>query len=655
MYKKILFILFLALSLSNLSVAQKGSDVCFEVNGKPITVEEFKYIYEKNNLGDEDLYSNEHFNEYLNLYINFKLKVNEAYNKGIDTYASFKNEYNKLRGDLAKPYLRDREVTEQLIKEAYERMQFEVRAKHILIPVSENASPKDTQIAYNKALAIKDSLKRNLASFEALAKRNSSDSYSAKLGGDLGYFTVFNMVYPFESGAYSLKDTMEVSNPVRSRFGYHLIKLTDKRKYRGEIKVQHIFFAVNEKDNAEKQALQAARADSVYNMLLKGEKFGKLVEKYTDHIATKNSEGVLSPFNSLSNYPEEFKDQSFSLKNDGDFSKPFLSTYGYHIVKRMEYFPLKSFKDLEGEIRRKVEKDSRSNLTKETTIARIKKDFEYIEISKNKKKIFKQIDTSLISQNFKQNFVKKHTNKPLVVIDSKKILASDFLKFLEKNQTTENYTDLNFALNSYFTRWSDEVSYNHYDYKLEEIYPDFKILTQEYKEGIMLFEITDKNVWSKAIEDTLGQKNFYEKNKNNYKWEDRAKTTIFTAKNKSIAQEIKNMLEKGDTAYAIAKSFQTKDALSVTYKQDVIEKGKDSLLNLTPFEKGIYLIPAKDDEYKVVYIQNTIPASLKELKEIKGILIADYQDYLEKEWIKELKNKYPVKKNESILNMMIKN
>ncbi|RYD70133.1 MAG: peptidylprolyl isomerase, partial [Sphingobacteriales bacterium] len=306
-----LAVLLLFLITANLASAQKKDSIVFSVNGEPVSLREFKYIYEKNNAADPNLYKTQNLRDYLDLYINFKLKVKEAHDLGLDTTDKFVKEFNGYRNQLAQPYLTDRNVSQGLIDEGYTRLKEELRATHILIPVNMEASPKDTMDAYNKALEVYNKAIKG-DDFEALAREYSKDPSVANNGGDLGYFTAFQMIYPFESAAYNMKKVGDISKPVRTRFGYHVIKLTDRRPYRGEIQVRHILINSNEYDSKEKKQIAKNKIDSLYSLLQKGADFAALARQHSDHAQSKASGGDLPNFNSFSQYPDEFKNAAFS-------------------------------------------------------------------------------------------------------------------------------------------------------------------------------------------------------------------------------------------------------------------------------------------------------------------------------------------------------
>jgi peptidyl-prolyl cis-trans isomerase SurA len=362
--------------------AQTNDQTLFTIGGSPVSVGEFKYIYEKNNASDKNLYNEKSVKEYLNLYINFKLKVKAAHDEGLDTLSKFKLEYYKYRSQLAQPYMTDREVTGKLLDEAYARKQYEIRASHILIPVASDAAPKDTLAAYNLAMSIHDSIVKKGADFEKMARKYSKDPSVAANGGNLGWFTVFQMIYPFESAAYQLGDSGSVSMPVRTQFGYHILKITGKMPYRGDILVRHILINSPTTDSPEKQKIAKDKIDSIYSLLKTGRgTFSDLAKQYSDNAQSKNNGGEMPRFNDFSpQIPQVFKDHAFALKHDNDISQPFRFETGWDIIQREDIKPLSGRKEAEEEIKQKVSRDSRSEMSREAAMAKFKSQLKFKEV-----------------------------------------------------------------------------------------------------------------------------------------------------------------------------------------------------------------------------------------------------------------------------------
>jgi peptidyl-prolyl cis-trans isomerase SurA len=428
---------------------------------------------------------------------------------------------------LAKPYLTDKKVTDDLIKEAYNRMKLEVNASHILINCAENANPKDSLAAFNK---INDIRKRYLKGehFDSLAIKYSEDPSAVKNLGLLGWFTSFQMIYPFETQAYNTPKG-EVSLPFRTRFGYHIVKVNDKREARGEVKISHIMVrtgpsATDETINEAKQKI-----DSAYNKIMKGEPFEKAVEEYSQDDGSKANKGEMTWFGSFSNFPDEFKEVCFSL-NKGDISKPFKTPFGYHIVKIDDKRSLPSEKELAENIKTKIGRDSRAESSKLVVAQRIKKENNYKEFPVNIKEFTSKLDSSFLKGlwSYDEN---KIADKPVMSLNSKSYSEQDLARFVQVNQEAQPNGSIPVILNGVFKKFSDEKALEYEESQLETKYEDFRNLMQEYHDGILLFDLTDKMVWTKAVTDTMGLEKYHEANKSKYMWKERIKVYTYSCLN----------------------------------------------------------------------------------------------------------------------------
>ncbi|MBL0340498.1 MAG: peptidylprolyl isomerase [Bacteroidetes bacterium] len=501
------FLMLLVSGCFQILIAQESANpVLMTIAGTPVTKSEFEKVYRKNN-NKEGAYDMKDVREYLELYINYKLKVKEAEEEKLDTSQTFINELKGYRKQLAQPYMTDKEVSDGLIKEAYDRLQKDVRASHILINVAQDALPKDSMMAYNRALKIRELILKG-ADFETMARDSSNDPSAKENGGDLGYFTGMQMVYPFESAAYTTK-IGQISMPVRTKFGYHIIKVIDMRDAQGEVKVAHIMVKspANSPDSIAKQAQM--KIDEIYTKLKSGEKFEDLATKFSDDKGSAKNGGALPPFGTGRMVPE-FEKVAFALKNDGDYSQPIKTSYGWHIIKRLEKKPIPSFEDKKSELKNQVAKDSRAEVSKNSMIARIKSEYKFKEVPKNKDLFVNALDTSILNGEWSPEMV-KGMNKPLFTLGTLTFTQEDFAKYINNHQAKKQNTTSKQVGYNLYTQFVDETCLNYEESQLENKYPEFKALMQEYRDGILLFDLTDKKVWSKAVKDSTGLVGFYEK------------------------------------------------------------------------------------------------------------------------------------------------
>src|SRR5688572_20898809 len=428
------------------------SPVLMTIAGTPVTKAEFEKVYRKNN-NKEGSYDMKDVREYLDLYINYKLKVKEAEEEKLDTSQTFINELKGYRKQLAQPYMTDKEVTDALIREAYDRLQKDMRASHILLNLSPDALPKDTLATYNRALKIRDLILKG-ADFEKMARDSSNDPSAKDNGGDLGYFTGMQMVYPFETAAYNTKPG-QISMPVRTKFGFHIIKVTDVRDAQGEIKVAHIMIKspANAPDSVTKQA--SAKIDEIYQKLQTGEKFEDLAMKFSDDKGSAKSGGVLPPFGTGRMVPE-FEKAAFELKKDGDYSAPVKTSYGWHIIKRIEKKPVPSFDQKKNDLKTQVSRDSRADISKNSMIARIKKEYSFKEVPKNKDLFVNSLDSTVVKGEWSAEKA-VGMNKPLFTLGTNTYTQADFATFVANHQSKRANTTPKQMGNTLYTQFVDET------------------------------------------------------------------------------------------------------------------------------------------------------------------------------------------------------
>ncbi len=605
----------------------------FSYGDEMVYNDEFMRVFNKNKRGDQQATQAE-IEEYLELYTKFKLKVAEAYARKMDTIPSFINELAGYRRQLAQPYLTDKSVTDRLIKEAYDRSLEEVRASHLLINCALDAKPADTLAAYTKIMGLRSRVLDGNEDFGTLAELYSEDPSAKTNKGDLGYFTTFQMIYPFENAAFETK-VGKVSLPVRTQFGYHLVSVQDRRKALGDIKTAHImvkFYNETEVDSTKR------KIDAVYAKLKNGADWNTTVEEFSDDFNTNSKGGELNWFNrTTSNIPVEFKDVAYQLKNDGEYSEPIKTRFGWHIIKRISVKPIASFDDSKEVLRRKVERDARSEQNKEVVVARIKVENKFTEVNglaavKNK------FDSTLLQGQWNQP---TPTGDVLFKIGDRKYTDKDFYAYLATNKSRTNKT-LENAIVDYYQAYIIQSNLDYEEQILETKYPDFKYIMQEYKDGILLFELTDQEVWSKAVNDSDGLANFYASNQTKYMWGERADATIYSCKDAKTAKKAMKIVNKGGTASDVFIKFNSTDALAIKTENKKFEKGSNALLDKIEWKPGVYSLENENERVKFVQIRELLPPTAKPMDENLGQATSDYQNYLEKLWIESLKKKYPL-------------
>jgi len=634
---------FIILSICWFTLSAQAQEVLLTVGNQQITAEEFKAVYLKNkDVGRSvDPKTPE---EYLDLYIRFKLKIAEAYTQQRDTASKFIKEFDGYRTQLAKPYLSDPGSEEALIKEAYDRLNQEVRAAHIMYALEANALPSDTARVYNEMLSLRNQILKGKLTFENAARTKSADTWSAKQGGDLGYFTAFNMVYPFESGAYN-QQVGEVSMPVRSQFGYHLIKTIDKRTARGSVRVRQIFFAASEKSTeAEKQRAERS-AREIYGRLENGENFVNLVS-YSEDRRTKDKQGEMPEFG-LNKMMPSFENAAFSLVSPGDYSEPVRTNIGWHVIQLIEKIPTPDFASLKKEIKAKVKRDSRSKLGAARFVKTLRKMHEFKVVEKNYKKTVALVDLDKFAKGLWE-VPKVKSDRIVATFANQKITQSDVLQFWSINQTPSSRESAAEYLRLLFDVHSNDKLIAYEDSQLENKYPAFRNLVREYREGILLFDLTQEEVWDKAANDSLGIHEHYQKVKGNFTWEDRVSYKLWITNSEKDAKKISKWVNK-EKVDKLNEFLKENEALAVAVSSGTGEKEDEDLFRVfwetTP---GVYGPVAYESGFAVVQIIDFLPAGPKSLNEVKGLVIASYQNELERLWIASLQEKFEVQVNDDI-------
>ena len=622
--------------------------VIMTVNGEKILKSEFLSVYLKNN--NDPKYDKESLNEYMELYKKFKLKVAEAEFLGYGKKEELIKELEGYRKTLSRPYLVDSAKNESLIQEAYERSKFEIRASHILIQVGEDANPADTLKAYNRIMGLK---KRILAGepFEKVAtgKDGSEDPSVSSNKGDLGYFTAFQMVYPFENMAYQTKKG-EIGGPVRTRFGYHLIDVTDIRPARGTMNSAHIMVAVRRDSDSTDIENAEKKINEIYNKLSKGEDFSNLVRLYSDDNGSKDKGGRLPQFGTGTNQRmvSEYEDAAFALLNDNDFSKPFRTDYGFHIVKRIDYTPLGSYEEMYKGLQSKVNKGERGQLTQDFFLAKLKRENNFKDYSaKNLKWFFENVDSTIFMGKWQSPELKK--NKKLFVYKGIMITQNDFKAYLESSQKRIRPGKTKEFISEKYKSWVDQYIINNEESTLESKYADFKALMKEYHDGVLLYEIMKDKVWDIAVKDSSGLRIFFEKNQSNYMWPDRIDAEVFSTEQEIYANTAFEMLNKNVPSVKVLDSINANSQLNIKLEKGKFPTNEMAFSNVTTLNEGINPIFKLEDQYYVIKINKKIDSAPKTFAESRGNVIQDYQKSVEDTWINELKEKYPIEVNLEVL------
>ena len=633
-----------------LSAACANAQSLIKIGNQQITSAEFLQMYnKKSSFQDTSKTKEESMKEYLDLYTKFRLIVKEAESQGIDTTKKFKDELAGYRNQLAESYLTDKGVSEELVKEAYERMKYDVHASHILILSRPDDMPEDTLKAFKKALELMNRAKAG-EDFAKLAKENSEDPSAKQNGGDLGFFSALRMVYPFESAAYNTP-VNEISKPVRTKFGYHVIKVHAKRPSVGEVKVAHIMVRLKENGTADDNKNAEERINEVYAKLQSGSTWEDMVRLSEDY-QTAQKGGDLGYFGP-NKFPKEFEEASFALKEKGEISKPTKTAYGWHIIKLVDKKGMDSFEKMQGELKKSIAKNDRSNLSKDVVFKRIMKKNGFKEFPKNLKKMYDITDSSLVMGAWKipSNV---ELSKPLVQIGKVQYTQKDFADYIYTHEGVRKNTTYKQLVNQFYDNFKHEKVFEFENKNLEQNYPAFQATMKEYRDGMLKFEITDAKVWSKASKDTTGLKEFYNANKDKWMWPNRIKGEVYICINADVAKQVKDLLDKGNTLPQVLELVNKSSQLNVRVLQGAYSKEDYPALGTFYWKKGVSDVAESAKMFYVFKIDDILAPQPKKIEEARGIITSAYQNYLEENWMKELRAKYPVAVNNEEYNALLK-
>lgn len=704
---------FMALCMLHVNAQNGAADpVLMTVDGQSVTRGEFEAIYKKNN--KEVSVTKEALDEYLELFINYKLKVREAEKLGMDTITKFRNELDGYRKQLARPYLIDRELNEALLREAFDRSQQEVRASHILVTVGPDASPEDTLAAWRKITALRDRVMKG-EDFAALAKASSEDPSASKNSGDLGWFSALQMVYPFENAAFNTK-VGEVSTPVRTRFGYHILKVAGKRPARGQVKVAHVMLRSTDGDDAQKQATSEQRIREIHRQIKDGTlSFADAALKYSDDESSNTKGGELGQFGT-GKMIEEFEDAAFALKEPGQVSEPVKSRFGWHIIKSIEIIPPPGFEQAKSELKSKIARDSRAEITRKAFMAKLKREYDFVVFPGNVKQVYALVDTTIFKkgtattdtmlrkQMVEGVFVKGKGKKALryrrelagaisggrmlavrsrpyeemtqtmddtVVVrdlmegwayDRKKaakltkpvfmyagqaFTQRDLLDQLEVRQRRERAVPIPGYIDARVSEIAEERILAHEDEQLERKYSEFRLLMKEYRDGILLFELTDQKVWSKAVKDSAGLAAFHTANTDRFMWPKRYESDLYTCANTSVSKAVRALHKRGKRGNDLMTAANKDNALNLSIDSGTFSEEEKPMLK--GLAAGLSKDIPRDGQVVFADVKRVLPPAAKSLDEARGLITAAYQDQLEKDWLAELRAKYAVTVDKAVL------
>lgn len=688
MKKQLVIGLAIAFAAAKIASAQSNDPVVMEFAGEKITKSEFVRSFKQaNNINPEaaptacTYEKRKALEEYVELYANFRLRLYDAYAKKYDTSAALRNEYRTYRHEMALPYLIDSVELENMLRRTYERNHYAIRASHIMIRVEQNAAPKDTLKAYKKAMEIYEKAMSEVNSasqkgisedeaFAALATQLSEDETARPFvgnngqkydgnRGDIGFFTVFQMVPEFENAAYSMK-IGEISKPVRSSYGYHIIRKTDKVKAYGNVSFQHIWVRENEDQNPE---IAESKINEAYKKIQNGEDFGTVVRNYSSFTVrdTKVPGLMEMPINQM---PADYLHEIQNI-NTGEYTKPFKSPYGWHIVKVLKTDTIPPYEEMQAMYRSKFTASQYGNVPQAKFIEKCKKDFRFADNTQKNPSLLGPVlavlNDSVFQAKWKYNGSADNT-QTLFELNNRKYTAHDFALFIEKTQRREYLYDLSVYMNNHYKSFINQQILEIADSLLELNNMEFRNQMGEFRDGLVIFAYNDENIWSRATSDTAGLASFYEIDSKRhsldnpedaiYFWNERARVTIVfiadsacikPAKALKIAQKV--ALKENGTPEQIRDAIKDKISRKCTDEHPVgissrlMEKNDISAPKGDKWKIGVYANPSVKG-YKVICVTELRDPELKSLRSARGYYINNYQNELERQLTENLRKKH---------------
>lgn len=639
--KKIVLLCFL--SFGSLLWAQDQEQVLLKINDEPVMAEEFKRVFSKNldllDPEDRDAQS------YLDLFIDYKLKLKEAYALQLDTLQSHRAEFDIYRMQLADKFMRNTTATEELVKEAYKRKQHVLEASHILLQWPKDATAKDSLEVFHRVTAIKKEIDEGL-SFQAAALKYSDDPSVSENQGQLGWFGPFKMIYPFETAAYATP-VGEVSEPVKTRFGYHLIHVTGKREAGGRVKVAHIMLTDKEGGQDAEQKIKA-----IAERIKQGASFSDMAKQYSEDTNTAANGGELKAFEKASLMSAKFEEAAFALSEENPISEPVKTEFGWHLIKLIFKQDLLPYSDMKDQLARQVQQDVRAQMIDADIIKKIDST---IEVEENPEALafftdfidedfFTIKDKSALSEKLPEDFVVKFPKETktyanffsYLVINQVKTPRNEFVKNQWVKQLLKNYIKLE--------------KKRYYKEHLDEYNAEYAGIIEEYKNGLLLFDLMQQKVWEASNKDSLGLQQFYEQHAKDFKKPAQFKATIASGTDKKTLRNLRKAWSKNpEDASALRQRYRAQNLLFDQGRYSLKDKQIPSKLKAKPGSSKIY---KHNGQYVWLWIEELKPAGIPPLAEIRGEVANAYQTQLEENWIAQLRAENNITINESVFEKL---
>ncbi|REG88441.1 peptidylprolyl isomerase [Algoriphagus antarcticus] len=620
-------------------------DPLLTIGGKTVDKDELIYLLSKGNKSEPGTpgMSRDEFDENLDLFINYKLKVREAEAKGLDQSEEFLKEFESFRENIKAPFLIRNSLEEGELRKAYSRMQEIIRASHILLQFPANASEEDSMIVLRMAMKIEDEIK-NGGSINDLAVEYSDDPSAQINKGDLGYFTALQMVQPFEDAAFSLQPG-QVSDPVLTNFGYHIINVKDRQPNPGQVRVSHILIRIDE--NAPNgEDLAKRKVADIYNEIQKVSTiWDDIVKNYSEDPSSSLKGGIL-PWFSVGSMIPEFEMAAFSLTETGEVSPPIRTRYGYHILRLEEKRPVESFESMEESIRSRILRDSRSTMIQSQVMSIQKSRYNFDENEGNVAKLRAELNTTT-----KSGFAQYLTEKDLAAdqlfsLQGKSYIAQDLADYMAEEEISLKIKTGTF--DAWYERFAASELNKAEEADLAANNKEYRMLLKEYRDGILLFSLMNEEVWQKGLMDSVAQKAFYQKNIQEYQWKGRVNAYIVKVLDMTQLDAARKILQGNPLSDELIASFESSyestNSLAFQTESGNIEYSEHPVLSKANMNESYQELEA-NGHLHIVLLGEKTNAEPKKFDETRGFVIRDYQEYLDKNLIETLRKKYPVKIN----------
>jgi peptidyl-prolyl cis-trans isomerase SurA len=635
----------LVLSLSVLVSLSASAQTLFYYGKDSVTAPDFLAAYQKNNTkkGTE-----KSFRDYLDLYITSRLKIRDARDRGYDTLPQMISDLENLRNQIIPSYLNDKSDVEALTAEAFTRSQQDIHIAHLFIAFTRNGH-YDTTAARRRAEESMAALSRG-QSFEAVARQFSDDPTAVHNGGDIGFITAFSLPYDLENLAYGTRPGT-TSTPFRSKGGYHIFKNLGTRKALGRIKASQILLAFPPGSNEADKKQVRRLADSLYNRIMKDSDFGKLAATFSNDMISAASNGQLQEFG-VGEYDLLFEKTVYGLQN-GAVSKPFETAHGIHIVKKLSVVPVASAKTPKAMqvLEEKVLQSDRMATAKSALAARVMKKSNFRTAPLEFTQLWKYTDSALGGKAVSTSL---SPAQPLMFLNEQGFTVTDWINFAQSNR----YRADGSGIKPYPQLWDEFVqstALNYYQSHLEQFNDSFRRQLEEFRDGNLFFEIMQKQVWEPAQSDSSALLKYYQQNVSRYKWGKSAEAIVFYANDPATAKSFRAQLLKNPAAWrALLDAYSEKVAAdSGRFDWSAIPNAPAGTLTGSN-AITIPLINKTDNSASFAYLLRVhTPNGTKTFSEAKGLVVNDYQQELENQWLVELRARYPVKVNEDVLKRLI--